>query len=74
MKKDDNISQTVFTFWDYNDVFRKKKYFQDIMENAKLDYRAYKTRDMYKRINHSSREYKKKDGTLITSSKEIVNR
>lgn len=30
----------------------KRNYLRDIMENAELDYRLQKIRDMYKRINH----------------------
>jgi hypothetical protein len=56
----------------------KKKYLQDMLEKAELDYKSHKTRDMYKQINRFAGGYKKKerflknyDGILITSSEEI---
>jgi len=57
----------------------KRKYIQNIVEMAELDYKAHRTRDMYKRVNISG--YKKierflrdDDGSLITTSEELAKK
>jgi len=56
----------------------KRKYIQNIMNDAEQDFRLSRTRDMYKRINGIKGDVKKKerflkddDGMLITTEKEI---
>jgi hypothetical protein len=53
----------------------KRKYIQNILETAELDYKTHRTRDMYKRVNDLGGGYKKKEiflrddnGSLITTS------
>jgi len=57
----------------------KRKYVRNIMDNAELDYKAHKARDMYKCINYLAGGYKKKgrflkddNGSLITTNEELV--
>jgi len=49
------------------------------LDNAELDYKAHRTRDMYKRINNLTGGYKKRkrflkdnDGSLITTNEELA--
>jgi len=51
------------------------------MDNAEVDYRAHRTRDMYKRINDLTGGYKKRerflkddDGSLITTNEELAKK
>jgi hypothetical protein len=53
----------------------KQKYVRNIMDNAELDYKANRTRDMNKRLNYLTGRYKKKekflkddDGSLVTTN------
>jgi len=59
----------------------KRKYVQNILEIAELDYKTHRTRDMYKRVNDLRGGYKKKerflrdnDGSLITTSGELAKK
>ncbi|CAI6355867.1 unnamed protein product [Macrosiphum euphorbiae] len=59
----------------------KRKYVQNILETAELDYKTHRTRDMYKRVNDLRGGYKKKerfliddDGSLITTSEELAKK
>jgi hypothetical protein len=59
----------------------KRKYIQNIVEMAELDYKAHRTRDMYKRVNDLRGGYNKKerflrdnDGFLITTSEELAKK
>lgn len=57
----------------------KRKYVRNIMDNAKLDYKAYRARDMFKRINDLRGRYKKnkrflmdENGSLITTNEKLA--
>lgn len=39
---------------------KKRKYIQNVLETAELDYKAHRTRDMYKGVNVLRARYKKK--------------
>lgn len=59
----------------------KRKYVQNILETAELDYKTHRTRDMYKRVNDLRGGYKKKekflrddDGSLITTNEELAKK
>jgi hypothetical protein len=59
----------------------KRKYVQNIMNNAEQDYKAHSTRDMYKNINDLTGGYKKKErflkddnGSLINTNEELAKK
>jgi len=62
-------------------ICEKRNYGQNILETAELDYKAHRTRDIYKRVNDLRVGYKNKerflrddDGSLITTSEELVKK
>lgn len=61
--------------------YLKRKYVQNIVKMAELDYKAHRTKNMYKRVNDLRGGFKKKkrflrddDGSLITTSKELAKK
>jgi len=59
----------------------KRKYLQNILQEAEQDFASHNTRDLYKKVNFLSKKYKQPekvlkndDATLIKSKEEIANK
>jgi len=52
----------------------KRKYLREILDKAELDYKSYKTRDMYKQISRLTGGYKKKDRFLKNDDGSLIPR
>lgn len=66
-----------------NNIFRyeKRKYTKDVIEEAEIDHRVNKTRELYQKINSIKEGYKKHnkffknyDGSLVTEHDKILEK